>query len=164
MKLNAALAKSLLMAASIGVVVPLIAQTVPKKDAPKQPAKPATPKAAPAPAPAAPAEEAEITLPGAVITRASGGFLSLTVEGGHFKLSFYDVKKKPASADAVRATARWDPVNKPGVMRTVLLPAGGNQALTGNTFVQPPFVFKVYLSLIGPDDAVLESHVIDFRG
>jgi hypothetical protein len=159
MKPNAALAKSLLMAASIGIVVPLCAQTAPKKSAPTAgPSKPA-------PAPAAPAaEEPEPQLPGSVIARPSGGFLSLTVEGLNFKLSFYDAKKKPLAADAVRAIARWDPVNKTGEVRSVLNPTDEGTALMGNVPVRPPYVFKVFLTLLGPDGKALESHVVDFKG
>ena len=157
MKFNAALAKSLLMAASIGVVVPVLAQTPPRRDAAK-------PK--PDAAPATPAEEAEAEpqLPGSVIARPDGGFLSLTVDGIHFKLSFYDAKKKPVAADAIRAIARWDPVNKAGQERSVLNPTDDGQALRGNVAVRPPFVFKVYLTLIGADDKAMESHVVNFRG
>ncbi len=155
MKLNAALAKSLLMAASIGVVVPLVAQTSPKKDAPK------TGPSAPQPAPAE--EEAEPQLPGSVIARPGGGFLSLSVEGLHFKLSFYDAKKKPVDADAIRALARWDPPGR-DQQRSVLNPAGDGKSLTGNVQVRPPYVFKVFLTVIGSDEKVIESHVVDFRG
>jgi hypothetical protein len=155
MKLNSALAKSLLMAASIGIVVPLCAQTAPKKPAPNA----GTAKPAPAPV----AEEEEPKLPGSVISRPGGGFLSLTVEGLHFKLSFYDAKKKPVAVDAVRAITRWDPVNKAGEERSILNPAG-ESALVGNVAVRPPYVFKVFITLIGPDDKVIESHVVDFRG
>ncbi len=160
MKLNAALAKSLLMAASIGIVVPLSAQTAPKKPA----AGTTKPSPTPAPAPSAPAAEEEPVLPGTVIARPGGGFLSLSLDGIHFKLSFYDAKKKPVAADAVRATARWNPVNKTGDVRSILNPGGEEHALTGNVPVRPPFVFKVYLTLIGPDDKAMESHVVDFRG
>ena len=150
MKLNAALAKSLLMAASIGIVVPLFAQTAPKN---------------PAPSADAPAEEeVEPQLPGSVIARSGGGFLSLSLEGGHFKLSFYDAKKKPVPADAVRAVTRWDPVNKTGDVRSILNPTDDGTALKGNVIVRPPYVFKVYLTLIGADDKAIESHVVDFRG
>jgi hypothetical protein len=158
MKLNAALAKSLLMAASIGTVVPLAAQTAPKKPAAGS-AKPA-----PAPAPAPDETEAEPVLPGSVIARPGGGFLSLSLEGVNFKLTFHDAKKKPVPADAVRATVRWNPVNKTGDLRSVLNPGGSDNALVGNVPVRPPYVFKVYLTLIGPDDKAMESHVVDFRG
>jgi hypothetical protein len=108
-------------------------------------------------------EEEEIVLPGSVIKRKNGGYLSLTVEGNFFKLSFYDEKKKPASADAVRATTRWKPVNTSGEERSVLNPEGDG-SLRGNVIVRPPFVFKVYLTLIGEDGKAIESHVVDFRG
>jgi hypothetical protein len=158
MKLNAALAKSLLMAASIGTVMPLCAQTAPKKSTPNAGA------AKPAPAPAPEVAEEEPKLPGSVISRPGGGFLSLSLEGGNFKLSFYDEKKKPVAADAVRATTRWDPVNKVGDVRSVLNPTGDGTAFVGNVVVRPPYVFKVYVTLIGPEDKAIESHVVDFRG
>lgn len=160
MKLNAALAKSLLMAASIGILVPLVGQTAPKKDAPKTGAT----KPKPAPTPAAPVEEPETQLPGSVIARPNGGFLSLSVEGGRFKLGFYDAKKKPVAADAVRAITRWDPVTKAGEERSILNLAEGGQALTGNVVVRPPYVFKVFVTLIGSDDKAIESYTVDFRG
>jgi hypothetical protein len=156
MKLNAALAKSLLMAASIGIVVPLVAQTSAKKEAPQ------TGSAQP-PTTGASEEEQEPQLPGSVIARPGGGFLSLTVDGLHFKLSFYDAKKKPVEADAIRALARWDPPSR-SQERSVLNPDSDGKALIGNVQVRPPYVFKVFLTLIGPDDKVLESHVVDFRG
>jgi hypothetical protein len=153
MKLNAALAKSLLMAASMGMVVPVLAQTAPKKNSP--------PSDAPNPAPA---EEPEPQLPGSVIAREDGGFLSLTVEDNHFKLTFYNAKKKPVSADAIRALLRWNPVNKSGDERSILNPTGDDTSLQGTTIVRPPFVFKVYITLIGADGKTLETHVVDFRG
>ncbi len=143
MKIHPALGKSLLMAASVGMIVPVLAQ--------------------PAGANVVVEEEAEIVLPGSVVPRKNGGYLSLTLEGNFFKLSFYDEKKKPATADAVRATTRWEPVNKSGEERSVLNPAGDG-SLRGNVVVRPPFVFKVYLTLIGEDGKAIESHVIDFRG
>jgi hypothetical protein len=160
MKFNAALAKSLLMAASIGMVVPVIAQTTSKK----APSKPEAGKPKPAPTPAPAAEEADTPLPGSVVVRPGGGFLSLSLQDGHFKLSFYDAKKNPVPADAVRATTRWDPKNKSGDLRSVLNPSPDGSSLVGNVFVRPPLVFKVYLTLLGADDSVIESHAIDFRG
>ena len=141
------------MAASIGVVVPLVAQNTRKKEAPKT--GPSTPAAA--------EEEAEPQLPGSVIARPGGGFLSLTVDGLNFKLSFYDAKKKPVDADAIRALARWDPPGR-DQQRSVLNPSGDGKSLTGNVQVRPPYVFKVFLTLIGSDEKAVESHVVDFRG
>lgn len=161
MKLNAALAKTLLMAASIGIVIPVVAQSSSPN---KKEGNASSPDGSQSPESAAPGEAAEPALPGAVVERSGGGFLSLTVEGGKFKLSFYDAKKKPAAPDAVRATTRWDPVNKAGQERSILNLSEDGQALVGNVFVRPPHIFRVYLSLLGEDGQSLESHVINFRG
>jgi hypothetical protein len=66
--------------------------------------------------------------------------------------------------DVARATARWPVKDKRGDERAVLNPNGDGTVLTSGTFVRPPFVFKLYLSLFveGSNDAV-ESYVIDFR-
>ena len=96
MKLNSALAKSLLMAASMGMVTPVLAQTFPR------PAKPAQP--APAPAP----DEEAATIEGIEVTRKNGGYLGVTVNGPRLVLKFYDNEKKPAPLDVARAAARWN--------------------------------------------------------
>lgn len=145
MKFNAALAKSLLMAASIGMIVPLVAQT---------PAKPAKPAPAPAEAPA--------KIDGLEIARKNGGFLGLTVEGPRLVLKFYDADKKPVAPDVARAAARWNPVNKTGDVRSVLNPAEG-QSLASAAVVQPPLVFKVYLTLLDADGNAVESVIGDLR-
>ena len=146
MKLNAALAKSLLMAASIGIVVPLTAQTSTK------PVKPAP----------APAEE-PATIPGIELPRKKGGFLGLTVEGPSLVLKFYDKDKKPAAPDVARASARWNPVNKTGEVRAVLNPGADAKFLVSPSVVQPPLVFKVYLTLLDAEGNAVESVVADLR-
>lgn len=145
MKLNAALAKSLLMAASIGMVVPLVAQT----------SKPAKPAPAPTEAPA--------KIEGLEFPRPKGGFLGLTVEGPRLVLKFYDADKKPAAVDVARAAAHWDPVNKISQVRTVLNPGSDGKALVSPYVVQPPLVFKVYLTLLDADGNAVESIVADLR-
>lgn len=145
MKLNAALAKSLLMAASIGMIVPIAAQTAPK------PAKPATPAEEPA------------KVDGLELARKNGGFLGLTVEGPRLVLKFYDAEKKPVDMDAIRASARWDPVNKTSDVRTVLNPSPDGKTLVSPLVVQPPLTFKVYLTLIATDGTAIESLVADLR-
>jgi hypothetical protein len=148
MKLNAALAKSLLMAASIGMVVPLIAQTYTK------PVKPA-----PAPAPVEkPAEIAGLEIP-----RAAGGFIGVTVEGVRLVVKFYDADKKPVAVDVARATARWNPINKTGEVRSVLNPSSDGQSLGSTPVLQPPHVFKVYLTLLNAKGDAVESFVADLR-
>jgi hypothetical protein len=151
MKLNAALAKSLLMAASIGMVVPVVAQTASK------PAKPTKP--APVPAPA----EAPAKIDGVELARKDGGFLGLDVEGTRMVLKFYDADKKPANVDVARAAARWDPINKTSDVRTVLNPAADGKSLVSPSVVQPPLVFKVYLTLLDAEGNAVESIVADLK-
>jgi hypothetical protein len=147
MKLNAAFTKSLLMAASIGMIVPVAAQTTAK------PAKPATP---------APVEE-PAKIEGLELARKNGGFVGLTVEGPRLVLKFYDADKKPADLDVARAAARWDPVTKTGDVRSVLNPSSDGKSLVSTPVVQPPLVFKVYLTLLSADGTAVESLVADLR-
>jgi hypothetical protein len=158
MKLNAALMKTLLMAASIGVVVPVLADTSAKANA----SKGKTGSAKPAEEPKA--DEAEPVIPGTVINRKNGGFLGLTLEGGGFKLSFYDGKKKPVAVDAARAALHWKPNYKVGEERDVLNPSGDNLSLSSPRPVRPPYTFKLFITLLSEDDKAIESFVVDFRG
>jgi len=168
MKSTACMMRTLLVAASLGIAVPLSAQDTtavppPKPDTTKKPdANKNTPPAPNAKKPANPEPEPQI--PGIIMLRAKGGYLGILVENGNFKLSFYDAKKKPAPVDVTRATARWPVKYKLGDERTVLNPSGDGTTLTSGTFVHPPYVFKLYLSLFveGSNDAV-ENYVIDFR-
>jgi hypothetical protein len=165
---NACLMKTLLLAASLGIAAPMPAQDAaavpPSKSVTtnKATVNKSTPAAPGAQKPAEPEPEPQI--PGIIIPRAKGGFLGILVENGNFKLSFYDDKKNPAQVDVARATARWPVKDKRGDERAVLNPNGDGTVLTSGTFVRPPFVFKLYLSLFveGSNDAV-ESYVIDFR-
>ena len=135
------------MVASIGMAVPVVAQTAPK------PAKPATP---------APAEE-PATIEGVELARKNGGFLGLTVEGPRMVLKFYDTEKKPVDMDVARAAARWDPVTKSGDVRSVLNPGADGKSLVSTPVVQPPLVFKVYLTLLDANGVAVESFVADLR-
>jgi hypothetical protein len=158
MKPNACWMKALLVVVSLGAAIPLVAQRTPAGGT----TKPGTGKSATA-APGAKTEP-EAKIAGIVLTRPKGGYLGLTLEGGCFKLSFYDAKKKPATADVARATARWPVRYKVGDERTVLLPDGAGTALISAYHVRPPYVFKLYLSLFGTSgDNAVESYVIDFR-
>lgn len=148
MKFNTAVAKSLLMAASIGMIVPMAAQT-PK---PSKPAKPAT----------APVEE-PAKIDGIELPRKAGGFLGLTVEGPRLILKFYDAEKKPVAADVARAAARWNPLNKTGDVRSVLNPAPDGMSLASTPVVKPPLVFLVYITLLDAEGKAVESVVADLR-
>lgn len=151
MKLDAAFARSLLFAVMIGMGG--LSQAAPQKQAPQ--AKEAPPAAAPA--------EAETqTIPGTVIARKSGGFLSLSVKGGALNLAFYDAEKKQVPADVARAAARWDPKKTIGTERRVLNPSGDGLTLV-STPVKPPYIFKVYLTLLPAEGEATESYVVDLR-
>lgn len=129
-----------------------------KKAAPAQtattPAKPIAPKAV---------EEKEGKIVGMPISRPNGTFLGLSIEGGGFKLAFYNKKKNPLAIDVARATARWNPAQKKGSERVVLLPTSDGKALANGKFVVPPRVFKVYLTLLSADEQAVESYVVDYR-
>jgi hypothetical protein len=150
MKFNPAVAKSLLMAASIGMVVPLVAQTAPKPSKPTVPAKPAP-------------DEPPAKIDGITLPRGGGGFLGLTVEGARMVLKFYDADKKPVTADLSRVAARWTPVNRKGEERSMLNPDETGRALVSTPVVRPPLVFRVYLTLFDASGAVQENMTADLR-
>ncbi len=106
-------------------------------------------------------EAEEPTVKGIEQPRSGGGFLGLDIEGTAFVLRFYDDEKKEIAPDAVRALARWNPPRKAGQERTVLVASGG--ALRSPAVVRPPHAFVVYLTLIGPDENVLESAAFNMR-
>jgi hypothetical protein len=178
MKLNAGLAKSLLMAASIGMVVPIYAQTAgqksEQKSTPRRRAPSPTPTPAPTPTPTkkptptprptarpTPTPQAEPTVPGFVITRKNGGYLALELEDSKFKLSFYDEKKKRVTPDVPRAALRWRPRNKAGEVRTILNPAG--EVLRSPTHVSPPYLFSAFLTLLDAEGNTVEHHTFEFK-
>jgi len=142
MKLNAAVMKSLLMAASIGMVVPLVitAQTPPQPDVPQKEKNEPAPK-----------------IDGITIPRANGHFLGLTVDGVQFNLRFYDEKKKLEKPDAARAAARWNPVNIKAELRAILNPSPDGMMLVSPGWVRPPLTFQVYFTLFTEDGQVIET-------
>jgi len=153
MKINAALAKSLLLAASTSLVLPMLA---------KPPAK-AVPAAAKQEETAKPdGEEPEAVIEGVSAARANGGFIGVTLADSGF-MAFYDAKKKPVDSDVSRAAARWKPNYKIGEERRMLNPSGDGKTLTSSP-VRPPYNFKLYLTLLGENDQAVESFVMDFRG
>lgn len=110
---------------------------------------------------AADADEEEYFVTGVEIRRTDGRYLGLAVEGNAFVLRFYDEEKKPESADAIRAMARWNSPVKAGQQRTVLASAG--DALRSPPVVRPPLAFVAFLTMIAPDGEVLESHAFNMR-
>ncbi|GEM_PF-1370387 len=106
-------------------------------------------------------DEEEYEVVGLEMQRADGRFLGLAIEGNAFVLRFYDEEKKPETPDAIRAMARWNSPQKAGQQRTVLTGAG--EFLRSPPIVRPPYSFVAYLTLIGPDDAVLDSFAFNTR-
>jgi hypothetical protein len=133
------------MAASVGMVVPLAAQTYPK------PAKPA------------PAQEEPAKIEGLTIARKNGGFIGLNVVGSTYVMKFYDADKKPVDADVSRALARWQPSNIKADLRAVLNPAGDGKSLISPGLVRPPLNFTVYITLFDAQENVIENVVANLR-
>lgn len=75
------------------------------------------------------------------------------------KVTFYDKEKEKETADAVRISARWTD-SRPRF--TVLLPTSP-ETLASPGVLSRPFNYLVYLALVGPDDAVLESHSLRLK-
>jgi hypothetical protein len=169
------LLKTLVLASSLGIAVSGLAQdttTVPPSTSAVANKTVAGKNALPASGAKKPAIiEKEPVIPGIVIPRTNGGYLGLTLENSNFKLSFYDAKKKPVTVDVARATARWPVHYKTTEERTVLNPTPDNLALIANKFVRPPYVFKLYLTLLKGEEgtaedsaaASAESYTIDFQ-
>ena len=106
-------------------------------------------------------------IPGTVINRPNGTFLSLQVVGGNFTLTFYDKKHKPMAVDVTRANARWPNLRSAKVQwnRTVL--NGSGTTLVGAKPVVPPFAFAVHFTLLkgdGDEAKVVEEYDVPFRG
>jgi hypothetical protein len=151
--------KTMAWARTLGVVIALSvalpgigfaapAKSAPGKSAPKE----------------AKEEEKEGIIAGLTIPRTKGGFLGLAVDGGGFKLSFYNEKKKPIAIDVAQATARFQPKKRPGQMHVVLNPTGDSKALASQEFVPPPRVFKVFLTLLDASGQAVENYTVDFSG
>ncbi|MBI5426415.1 MAG: hypothetical protein HZA32_20250 [Opitutae bacterium] len=117
------------------------------------------------------AKKEEPKIAGITIARPNGNFLGLTLEGGTFKLSFYDKDKKPMAADVARAAARWNPNYKQGSERIILNGSSGGKALVGSKPVRPPYAFKLFLTLLKGDastdgsesEQAVENYTVDFR-
>lgn len=137
----------------LSLVVIMPAQTAPARPGAKAPGK------------AQPEEKAEPVIEGMTIPRADGRFLGLTLQEGKYRLTFYDDKKEPTQADAVRAVARWPNPHGPGQNRTVLNRAGDGTYFLGAQFVRGPHAFKLTLVLVlSHDGEQTESYTVDFRG
>ena len=146
MKNLAPLGNVLLLAALLGLVLPLGAQTA-------RPAAPAAPEAA--------AEE-ELQVIG-VVRPWAGGLMGLAIEGNAFVLRFYNAKKEPVEPPHPRAWARWNPVQKAGQQRAVLNRGDEMNSLRSPSVVHPPHVFIVTITLMADEDVVAATTTFDVR-
>lgn len=126
--------------------------------APKTPAPKVAPKKK---------EEEMGKIAGVEVSRGDKGYFGVEVVGGSFKLTFYNDKKRPTAGGVDRAALRWNPLNKKGDDRVVLLPDGSGQVLTAGAPVKPPYNFKLFVTLVKEgaegQPAVNENYVVDFR-
>lgn len=153
MKLRALFLNSLVAAAFLGVMAPLHGQGYGPSSSQKSPD--AVKKSD---------DKAESKIPGLVIPRANGGFLGLEIDtNSHFKLSFYDAKKKPAAPDVSSATIRWTPAGKKGILFVGLGSGDDGTSLAASKFVQKPWAFKLTLLLFAQgNDNPVETYSVDF--
>jgi hypothetical protein len=126
-------------------------------------------RAAATSAPAAATEEAP-KIEGQAIARVGGGWLGLKVEGGAFRLRFYDADKKPVAPDVGRAILRWKSNRRIAREVAVLTPGGGPNLMASEKSVPPPYNFRLTIVLMRAgagdseaDEAAAESISVDFR-
>jgi hypothetical protein len=154
MTLHRSVAKSLLMAASIGIVMPLHAAA---------PRGPRLAQAEELPKRKPKREDATPVVPGVIVQRKDGRHLALAVESNRFVLRFLDEDKRLTTTDATRAFVRWKAVGLTGEERSVLNAGDDGQSLRGNTVVQRPLRFKAFVTLLDGSGEVIESLTVDLR-
>jgi hypothetical protein len=134
---------------------------------PKSAAEKAETKKAEAPKKAAEQKKEEPKIEGVVVSRGEKGYMGVEIVGSSFKITFYDTKKKKIAPDVARAALRWDPKYKVGSERVVLNPDADGKSLSSPRSIRPPYTFKLFITLLKEatekEDAVGETHVIDFR-
>ena len=115
----------------------------------------------PASAGAATAAAAEPKLEGVVIERSSGGFLTVTMDGPKLVLSFFDAEKKQIPPDVDHAFVRIHPAGRNPLRRTLIKMDDG-LTLTHGQPLRPPWVFKLYITLVDANDKAIEEYVVDY--
>jgi hypothetical protein len=114
-------------------------------------------------------KEESAKIEGVVVPRGDKGFLGIQIINSTYKVTFYDPKKKPTAPDMGRAILRWRPNYKPTEERYVLNPGGDEFSLVSPRVVRPPYVFKLYITLLKGeagaegDQSAGENYVVDFH-
>ncbi len=153
MKTNAFFAKPLLVAASLALFALLLLPTYSRAQT-EEPNQEETAKTG---------DDEENKIPGTVLKRSNGSFLSITIENNCFKMAFYDAEKKQMAPDIARAAIRWSPKNKKGDERRILNPAGDDQTLVSPPPVQPPHNFRIFVTLLNENNEAVESMNSEYR-
>lgn len=94
------------------------------------------------------------------IARADGRFLGVTTDGVSLVVTFYDKKKKPMKADAVRVNARW--TDRIKQRSAVLLPAD-ESSFRSPPVLKPPYRYVAFIVLIGADEKEMESYSLNLN-
>ncbi len=163
MKSLTALCAALALAATLGAQTAAPAKPPVRIDLDAPAAKAAAPKAAPKKDDKKKKEEPPPKIPGFTIARGST-FLGLQVLDGHFKLSFYDAKKKPVPPDVASAILRWKVNYSLDPERALLTPGGGANSLTSEKVIRQPYNFRITMLLLkGDDDQNPETLFVDFQ-
>jgi len=110
------------------------------------------------------ADEPPAKIEGVAVARGTG-FLGIQVVGGHFKVSFYDAKKKPVPPDVASAILRWKVNYSLDPEHTQLTPGGGPNSLTSEKVIRQPYAFKLTMLLFKGtgDSETPEAFMVDFQ-
>ena len=102
-------------------------------------------------------ETPEVELEGVLIQRPDGNFMKFLLKGNQIYCNFFDAEMKPVDPDVDRVAVRVERT-QPRVRKqfAVAIPYEGVKGLRAPVFIQPPHIFRAYLSLMreGIDDPV----------
>jgi hypothetical protein len=103
------------------------------------------------------AETEEAAIEGVLIQRPDGSFMEFVLVENKINCRFYNADKQPIDPDVDRVAARIQRT-QPRVRKvfTVAIPNQGVEGFRAPVFIQPPHIFRAYLSLMreGIDDPV----------